>query len=291
MATAGQFPKAVGDVIYGTDYNVIHDTINTIMGTGTLGYGVVPSSFPVVEGPGTNIDAASWDLLRQDLDLIRTHQTGSISGLTDENPGMEVTAADITNYYNLAQTALSSQYTNAGGSQIALVSGTTSSYSTPWKTAIYTQTTFTFSTAAQMSNFFAAGGYIVSTPTVSGSTALSKDANWSTLVAGIPVATLGYTRADINTFLNLSVGGSVPGTQVFGSGAYSTNFYQAIITMPSTTTLVVQQTFNDASTGAGGSFDENVTLSFTASVNWYRSVGAIVSPVPTSVVVTKALGL
>jgi hypothetical protein len=280
MATGNIFPKVTGDTIFAADYNGLVAISTAVLGQNATGYGIAPRSGAVAVGG--KIQAASWDNLRLDLDQIRLHQNNTIAGLVDENPGVQVTAFDIDAYYNAAITAYVNKDT-INSVDVGFVSGVASSYATPWNTSISQTVTISFATSTQMSNFFNAGGSIRVSAACSGSTTASKDSNWNTLITGLGLHY--YTAA------NYRAGGTVIiKGPVYGTGAYASNYYQASVTA-SATSLAVTTLFSDASTGAGGSFDENVTLSITSSVDYYKSINNVVAPVPTGVVLTKTLGL
>jgi len=279
MATGNVFPKVTGDTIYAADYNGVVAIATAVLGQNATGYGIAPRSSTVAIGG--RIQAASWDNLRLDLDQCRLHQNNSTAGLVDENAGDRVRATDVSAYYSAAVTS----YVNKdviNSVDVAFVSGVASSYATAWKASIRQVVTISFATSTQMSNFFNAGGNVRVSAGCSGSTTASKDANWNTLITGLGLHY--YTAANYRTGGNISIKGPS-----YGTGAYASNYYQAWVES-SATSLKVTTLFNDASTGGGGSYDENVTLTITSSVDYYKSLNNVVAPVPTGVVLTSTLG-
>lgn len=289
MATGNVFPKVTGDTIFAADYNGLVAISTAVLGQNATGYGIAPRSSTVAIGG--RIQAASWDNLRLDLDQIRLHQNNTLSGLTDENAGDKVTATDVTAYYNAAIVAYVNKDTiNAVDG--AFVSGVASTYATAWKASIRQVVTISFATSTQMSNFFNAGGNVRVTAACSGSTTASKDANWNTLITGL--GRHYYNASDYRAGGNVSIKGPT-----YGTGNYSSNYYQAWVEA-SATSLKVTTLFNDASTAsqsggvpgapaAGAAYDENVTLSITSSVDYNKSLNNVVAPVPTGVVLTSTL--
>ena len=289
MATGNVFPKVTGDTIFAADYNGVVAIMTAVLGQNATGYGIAPRSSTVAIGG--KIQAASWDNLRLDLDQIRKHQNNSTAGLVDENAGDQVRATDVSAYYSAAVTSyVNKDVINSVDS--AFISGVASTYATAWNTSISQTVTISFATSTQMSNFFNAGGSIRVSAACSGSTTESKNANWNTLITGLGLHY--YTAA------NYRAGGTVIiKGPVYGTGAYASNYYQASVTA-SATSLAVTTLFSDASVqtqsggvagapAAGAEYDENVTLSITSSVDYYKSLNNVVAPVPTGVVLTKTL--
>ena len=278
MATGNIFPKVTGDTIFAADYNGVVAIMTAVLGQNATGYGIAPRSSAVAVGG--RIQAASWDNLRLDLDQCRLHQNNSTAGLVDENAGDRVRATDVSAYYSAAVTS----YVNKdviNSVDGAFISGVAGTYATPWKTSIRQVVTVSFATSTAMSNFFNAGGNVRVTAACTGPTTASKDANWNTLITGL--GTHYYNAADYRAGGTVSIKGPV-----YGTGAYSTNYYQAWVEA-SATSLKITTLFSDASVGAGGGYDEAVTLSITSSVDYNKSLNNVVAPVPTGVVLTSTL--
>ena len=156
-----------GSIITAADYNSFlgannsstTNTINTIwgFGNGSAGYGQAVLS-NVTSGTST-ITATQWASLINTLNSIKTHQTGSGTGLTATTAGQTITANAFISA-NLT-TAYTNRLTFASNS--AVVAGTTSS--TAWTSASTTSTlTRSFGTKAGFTSanharfFFNSGG-------------------------------------------------------------------------------------------------------------------------------------
>ena len=285
MAGAGVFPKVNGDLIYYQDYNTIRTTISGVLGAGSgaSGYGQALSSSDVAQGD--SITETQWDNLRADIDKCLTHQSGS-SSLTNVSTSDNITYTVVNAYQTAANTAVTNKDNVFASTQSALATGVSSNYATGWKTSIRHRVTVTFSSAANARNFFNLGGNIRLTASRTGSTAASKDSNWATLINSL--GAIYYTAT------NYRAGGNVViKAQTSGTSPYAANYYRAWGELTSATTVVITAIFDDASvqTGAGGAgFDENVTLSITSAVDYYKSIGAITGPTPSSVTNLAALG-
>ena len=75
----------VGQLIQATDYNSIRAVVDTVMGTGTSGYGQTLTSADV--SAGNQITALQWLNLRTDMVKARQHQVGSAVGSTTATDG------------------------------------------------------------------------------------------------------------------------------------------------------------------------------------------------------------
>ena len=283
MAGAGIFPKVQGDVIYYQDYNTIRTTVDGVLGTGSgaSGYGQSLTSSAVTQG--AKITEAHWDNLRADLEKCLIHQSGSAS-LTNVSTADKITYTLINAYKTAADTVVTNKDLVFSSTQSALGTGVSSNYATAWKTSIRHRVTLTFTSANEARAFFNLGGNIRLTASDTGSIAASKDSNWHTLIGSL--GSIYYTPT------NFRAGGNVViKAQTFGTGAYAANYYQAWGELTSATTVVITAIFNDASveSGGGSAYDENVTLSITSAVDYYKSIGSITGPVP-SVANTVNLG-
>ena len=285
MAGAGVFPKVAGDLIYYQDYNTIRTTIAGVLGTGSgaSGYGQALSSSAVTQN--AKITETHWDNLRSDIDKCLIHQSGS-SSLTNISTSNNISYTLVNAYKTGADTAVTNKDVVSGATQSSLATGVSSNYATPWKTSIRHRVTVTFASSDAARNFFNLNGNIRLTASQTGSTAASKDSNWATLINSL--GAIYYTAT------NYRAGGNVViKAQTFGTGVYVANYYRAWGELTSATTVVITAIFDDASvqSGAGGaSQDENISLSITSAVDYYKSIGAIVGPVPSSVANTAALG-
>jgi len=287
MAGPGVFPKENGDIIYYQDYNAIRAIIEPILGVGSgnNGYGQVLTSSNINQFD--QITELHWDNLRSDIDKCLTHQSGGTS-LTNVSTSTTILKDLINQYKTGADTAVTNKDLVFAQTQSALGTGISSTYATPWKTSIRHRVTVTFSTANDARHFFNLGGNIRLTASQTGSVAATKDQRWAELIDSL--GGIYYTPSNYRTGGNIIIK-----AQTFSVSPYAANFYQAWGERTSDTTLVITALFNDASVQTGfnqsqAQFDENVTLSITSAVDFFKSIGAIVGVVPSSVTNLFALG-
>ena len=194
-----------GDTILDDEYNVFATgfatgtadnavaNINTIWGTGSgdKGYGQATTLSAV--SAGTNITATQWSTLLARLNSIRTHQTGSASGITSPIIGDTIAVlSTLTSTISTAYTNRSSA--NTVGTPVA------TNYDATWNTA--TPTTFnqvrtiTFASADAARYWFNAGGKLAVTLSVpAGGGDNTKEINWTALANAVGTITLGYTTS------------------------------------------------------------------------------------------------
>jgi len=151
-----------GGLIEATDYNnLINGTnqLNTVwaVGNGDAGYG--QTAITTVAATNT-VTAAQWATLINTLNGVRTHQSGSGSGIS------AVTAGQTINHLSTLQTQVNSAYTNRGAF-VAQGSTTTGTNDTTNPSAgatsafsYFRDTNVNFSSANAARYFFNAGGQI-----------------------------------------------------------------------------------------------------------------------------------
>jgi hypothetical protein len=160
-----------GNLIEATDYNNIIGTspgstanrLNTVWaaGSGSAGYGQTPVS---TVSASALVTAAQWASLINTLNSVRTHQTGSGSGISAPVAGNQI------NYLSSLQTQIDTSYTNrlTFNSNSAVTAGSALAYAAWTVTATNGSDTgtltrafgarATFASADQARYFFNAGG-------------------------------------------------------------------------------------------------------------------------------------
>jgi hypothetical protein len=70
-------PVSANNIITVSDFNSIHNTINTVMGTGVGSIGYGQTVFSTLKSANDVVDQTDWDNLRYDIVNARIHQTGA----------------------------------------------------------------------------------------------------------------------------------------------------------------------------------------------------------------------
>jgi len=289
-----------GQLIQNTDYNSIRTVVNSVMGTGTGGYGQVLLSSDVSQG--ATITAVQWLNLRTDMVKARQHQIGSAVGSTSATDGrnlllpasgLTITEALRAQFSSFATTIDSNKRTidtdNVGGqfSAEGLVTGTRGS---TWNGTLTNTVTITFSDVNHPRYYFNAGGKIRISANIT--TGTSKNNTWNTMFTQMGEFVMDYTST---TFTGASATGSAIGwddlttsNQLIGqkaapSGSYAENRYY-IYARKSVdgTQVILTIEFQDNDAG-DPNFDEAVQPTLNSIIAQYRPSGLNVSvPTPTA---------
>ena len=200
-----------GNNIIALDYNtfaqggasVTHGTanINTIWGTGSgdKGYGQ-STTLTTVSATTDTVTATQWSTMISRLNSIRTHQSGSGTGISAPTAGTTVT------YLSTLSANISTAYTNrlTAATNATDVTGTAPA-ATVWNTGTPTTQqiirTATWANADQARYFFNAGGKLIITFAVTNTLGNSKGADWLSLL-NTKLATIvvgSYTNARTGT--------------------------------------------------------------------------------------------
>ena len=289
-----------GQLIQNTDYNSIRTVVNSVMGTGTGGYGQILASSDVTTG--STITAVQWLNLRTDMVKARQHQIGSAVGssaATDGRnlllpaSGLTITEALRAQFSSFAATVSSNQRTidtDAVGGQFSAEGLITGTRSTQWNGTLTNTVTITFSDANHPRYYFNAGGKIrVSANITTGS---SKNNTWNTMFTQMGEFVMNYTST---TFTGSSATGSAIGwedlttsNQLIGqkaapSGSYAENryFLNARKSVDGTQIILTIE-FQDNDLGDPND-DEFVQPTLNSVIAQYRPSGSNVSvPTPTA---------
>jgi hypothetical protein len=161
-----------GGVIAATDYNGFvgpttgnnSNTINAIWGPGNGVYGLGQTAISQVSGGTDNVTATQWSNLIGKLNIIKTHQTGSATGISSS-----ITQGQVITYLATLSSAISTVYSAQGTATFAAQGTTTlgsnnaSQQTAPNQTAASTfniTRTATFASADQARYFFNNGGQL-----------------------------------------------------------------------------------------------------------------------------------
>jgi hypothetical protein len=274
MASAGVFPKSTGDTVSAADYNTVQTLIASVK---TGYYGIATTSGQV--SAGNIVTVANWNNLKTDIDDCIAHQSGLNTSITTKTPTTIITAPDVNAYYTNAQTADANKNT-VTPTYLALVSGVSSTHpgTAPWNTSINHIVQIDFASAADATNFFQCGAYLAVSATYAGGGGAPKDNSWRDTINAIESRQYNLS--------NWNAGGTVVIATVSGTGVYTQNYWQLTATKASATQVILTMVFADSRTE---SIDENVTLSITSAVDYYKTVGGISSPLPSAITTIDAL--
>jgi len=289
----------VGQLIQATDYNSIRSVVNSVMGTGSTGYGQTLSSSDVVAG--ATITALQWLNLRTDMVKARQHQIGSAVGSTTATDGRNlvipasgaaITEALRSQFATFATTINTNKLnidTDGVGGQFSTEELLTVTRSTAWNGTLSHTVTVTgaSSGAGSVSNlryFFNAGGKLRVSANIT--TGTSKNNTWNTMFTQMGEFRLAYddttysgtsaTGTSIG-FNDLTVTDQLIGSKNAPSGSYAENRYYLYARKSVDSTQVIftiQYQDNDA---GDPNFDEDVQPTLNTVVGQYRPSGSNVS--------------
>lgn len=177
-----------GGLIQATDYNGFVGTspssttnqINTIwaIGNGNAGYG--QSALAQVSVGGT-VTATQWATAVNTLNSIRTHQSGSGTGIGAPTAGSLISY--LSTFSSSVSTAYSSRTSaNANGTDITGTAPTAANWNSSTPTTFQITRTATFASADQARYFFNAGGKLVLTFSCVNTLGNAKGADWLALL-------------------------------------------------------------------------------------------------------------
>ena len=202
----------------GTSPSSTANTINTVWAVGNAQYGYGQTPIGTVSGAGL-VTATQWASAVNTLNSIRTHQSGSGSGISAP------TAGTVANYLSTFSTQIASGYTNA---TTAATQGTTTTGSVfspvvsaandVTYNATFATRTVTFASADQARYFFNAGGQInivITSVTNNDATARSTDA----------VNTIGTYFGGMSAFKATTNGQRTGTGGTLAGGGYVSGYY------------------------------------------------------------------
>ena len=278
MATAGNFPKVTGDVIYLADYNAIQSVIAGVVST------YYSNAIGSSQLSGTPLaSAAQMDLLRVDINKAYKHITGSDSTIVDVTTGNLIGKDEFNAYKTAADYCETNKATVHPTQETSSVDQT--SLTATWNGAKTWTYTYTWASEALAQKWFNCGGRFVVDVSGDGSTGTSKDNDWqNNILNAIPTQT--YTKSNWDSGTNISV------TEFGDVSQYVENYCQITITKVGTTQVSVSVILNDADSGDkvipdtglgpyGVPIDENVNTNAYASITSYTSTDAITATAPT----------
>lgn len=289
----------VGQLIQSTDYNSIRAVVDTVMGTGTSGYGQTLSSADV--SAGNQITALQWLNLRSDMVKARQHQIGSSVGSTSATDGRNlvvpasgsvITEAFRSQYSSFATTLNTNKYsidTDSVGGQFSTEGLLTRTQSSAWNGTLTHTVTITGNTggngaASNMRYFFNAGGRIRISANIT--TGTSKNNDWNTMFTQMGEFVMNYTTTTYTGssatsysigWEDLNTSNQLIGEKAAPAGSYAENRYYAYARKSADgTQLILTLEYRDNDAG-DPNFDEDVQPTLNSVVSMYRPSGSNVS--------------
>ena len=289
----------VGQLIQSTDFNSIRAVVDTVMGTGTSGYGQTLASSDVAVG--NQITALQWLNLRSDMVKARQHQIGSSVGSTTATDGRNlvipasgtvITEAFRSQYSTFATTLNTNKYSidtdNAGG-QFSTEGLLTRTQSSAWNGTLTHTVTITGNTggngsAANMRYFFNAGGKIRVSANIT--TGTSKNNDWNTMFTQMGEFVMNYTATSYTGssatsysigWEDLNTSNQLIGEKAAPAGSYAENRYYVYARKSADSTqLILTMEYRDNDAG-DPNFDEDVQPTLNSVISMYRPSGSNVS--------------
>lgn len=184
-------PVNPGTLITAANYNDLQKTVSDILGVGFAGTGYGQTLVSAPLSTGEVVTATHMNLLRDDIDRIHVHQTGSLSGLVELQTGETVGANDVSgdvnrgfNRYVSVVNILEGNAAIVDGTQITLETATTSTRFAAWNGKIVHSFTATFNDADHRRAFFNAGGEIQISAVIEGDNT-TKGQDWNTILTNM----------------------------------------------------------------------------------------------------------
>jgi hypothetical protein len=289
----------VGQLIQSTDYNSIRSVVDTVLGTGTSGYGQSLSSADV--SAGNQITALQWLNLRSDMVKARQHQIGSSVGSSSATDGRNlvvpasgavITEAFRSQYSTFATTLNTNKYaidSDSVGGQFSTEGLLTRTQSSAWNGTLTHTVTITGNTggngsAANMRYFFNAGGRIRVSANIT--TGTSKNNDWNTMFTQMGEFVMNYTATSYSGssatsyaigWEDLNTSNQLIGEKAAPAGSYAENRYYVYARKSADSTqLILTMEYRDNDAG-DPNFDEDVQPTLNTVVAMYRPSGSNVS--------------
>lgn len=191
-------PVSPGTSITAANYNDLQKTVADVLGVGfgNIGYGQELVSAPL--SVGETVTAVHMNLLKDDINRIHVHQTGSLSSLVEIASGAKIGANDIAgdvdkgfNQFVSIANNLEANQQVVDGTQVTLETATTSTRFAAWNGQVVHSFTVTFTDADHRRAFFNAGGEIHMSGQIEGDNT-PKGQDWNTILTNM--GTIKFTR-------------------------------------------------------------------------------------------------
>lgn len=168
-----------GDTILDDHYNGFATSVNALWGTGTGDRGYGESTTVSAVSAGTTVTAAQWTTLLARMNSLASHQSSSITAITNPSAGGTISAFTALSG-NIATLDTNRLNVHARQGLLSNAASTTTNL-----TGTITQTgNWSFGSENQARYFFNAGGRLSVSWSISGYTATLKANGWNTLLNG-----------------------------------------------------------------------------------------------------------
>ena len=181
-----------GNKVLASDFNGVHSTATTLIGSGsvTRGYGQSVKSGVTVP-IGTTVSPGYLDGLRNDLFNTRAHQIGTAPALAETAVvGNIITATDIATFTTYANLCDSDRFA-ADNSRMSVMIRGSGTRTTSWRVSVSVTVTLTFTSSAVSRYFFNAGGEVRITSSRGGGSSSSQNTSWTNLLSGAGTRSFG----------------------------------------------------------------------------------------------------
>ena len=188
-----------GSQINSSDYNTFVSDVNNLWGTGSGNKGYGQSSTVGTVAGGGQVTATQWSTLASRVNSIRTHQTGSGAGLTNQSGGAGVNISSGQRIYAVGNMATQLSNANTAMTTETRYTSTAYTYSSfgySWfvdrsiTNYIYVGYTVTWGSFNQMRYWFNAGGFLDFSFSMTNA-GTSKTQSWSNLCSDMGTIRLG----------------------------------------------------------------------------------------------------
>ena len=282
--------------ITAANYNSLQARVTNLLGVGfgQTGYGQTAKSVPV-RSTENKISHTDMNLLREDINTIATHQTGSITTIEALQPGEVIAANSVNgnpnkgfNAYINAVTILETGTDTTDPTQTALESFTQSTRYSAWNGSIYHTFTMEFDSPDHRRAFFNSGGEVHFSASIENDVS-AKGSDWKDMLANMgtikfkktstEVTGSGGNNAGYGNF-SLDAGYNTIFDRFGNAQPYVENSYKIEGKgAPTERNLQFRISFNDTDSGDPNE-DENVFGTANSTIQIRRPVGSIVVDAP-----------
>lgn len=192
------------------EYNLIQDTVASILGTGGSGYGQQVFSSPI--SANSIISQSHWDSLKADIQNISTHTGSAIGSITTINEHDMISASAVDSYTSAVFGLSYDRFNVAAGNYLTTTYSPTGEFlqksatwinGSTWDKEIYCDITVTFPTSNDARYFFNSGGALtINISRVPGTLNNAQNTSWASLISAL--SEIQISGQGILNFYNLT---------------------------------------------------------------------------------------
>ena len=193
------------DQIQASDYNELQLAVQLLLGdgVGSRGYGqsqlIASSQIVETNGEFPVITRTQWNQLRQDIGLIRQHQTGTFPALIDLDSRLQIDADVNQNFDNILNASDANRFQIAAPRSVT-ASKASENFTGQWSVSANTQVTINFNTADNARWFFNSGGKIRFFSQRSGGSSTPQNTTWTSLLNNIGTVSFSANAPSVNFY-------------------------------------------------------------------------------------------